>query len=73
MTALATTSDCLRIISGGGEGEVRVWDVDDGPRPITKLYDALKEHKGIVFLQILNIYVNNFIFHGGGIDIQFMD
>lgn len=25
VTALSTTSDCNRIISGGSEGEVRVW------------------------------------------------
>lgn len=27
VTAIAATSDCMRIISGGGEGDVRVWDV----------------------------------------------
>lgn len=27
VTALCTTSTCDRIISGGGEGQVRVWDI----------------------------------------------
>jgi WD40 repeat protein len=49
VTALATTSDCQRIISGGGEGQVRVWNIFDGDRPICNLHHALKEHKGIVF------------------------
>jgi WD40 repeat protein len=27
VTSLAPTSDCSRIISGGNEGEVRVWTI----------------------------------------------
>lgn len=27
VTAISTTSDCSRIISGGSEGEVRVWKI----------------------------------------------
>ncbi|CAH8592217.1 unnamed protein product [Schistosoma turkestanicum] len=33
VTALCTTSTCDRIISGGGEGQVRVWDVKE-TRPL---------------------------------------
>ncbi|XP_019490118.1 PREDICTED: cilia- and flagella-associated protein 52 [Hipposideros armiger] len=45
VTAIATTSDCKRVISGGGEGEVRVWQI--GCRT-QKLKEALKEHKSSV-------------------------
>ncbi|XP_070579439.1 cilia- and flagella-associated protein 52-like [Ptychodera flava] len=45
VTALATTSDCLRIVSGGGEGQVRVWDITTNT---TSLKEAMKEHKGAV-------------------------
>ena len=44
VTALATTSTSQRIISGGGEGQVRVWDVSDKEQ---KMRDAMKEHKGV--------------------------
>ena len=44
VTAIATSSDSKRIISGGGEGQVRVWDI----YPHTQvLKEAMKEHKGI--------------------------
>ncbi|XP_030842134.1 cilia- and flagella-associated protein 52 [Strongylocentrotus purpuratus] len=45
VTALAVTSNNKRIISGGGEGQVRVWDIF--PRE-QKLRQTLKEHKGVV-------------------------
>lgn len=45
VTAIATTSDCKRIISGGGEGEVRVWQIGGQTQ---KLEEALKEHKSSV-------------------------
>ncbi|XP_023601107.1 cilia- and flagella-associated protein 52 [Myotis lucifugus] len=45
VTAIATTSDCKRIISGGGEGEVRVWQIGCQTQ---KLEEALKEHKSSV-------------------------
>ncbi|XP_027830696.1 cilia- and flagella-associated protein 52 isoform X2 [Ovis aries] len=45
VTAVATTSDCKRVISGGGEGEVRVWHIG---HQIQKLEEALKEHKSSV-------------------------
>ncbi|XP_073737807.1 cilia- and flagella-associated protein 52 isoform X2 [Callorhinus ursinus] len=45
VTAIATTSDCKRIISGGGEGEVRVWQISCQTQ---KLEEALKEHKSSV-------------------------
>ncbi|XP_003340387.1 cilia- and flagella-associated protein 52 isoform X1 [Monodelphis domestica] len=45
VTAIATTSDCRRIISGGGEGQVRVWEISPQSQ---KLEEALKEHKSSV-------------------------
>ncbi|GFS76296.1 cilia- and flagella-associated protein 52 [Trichonephila clavipes] len=43
VTVIIATADCLRIISGGGEGEVRVWDVTTS---IQVLVRTMKEHKG---------------------------
>ena len=45
VTSLAMTSDCRRIISGGGEGQVRVWNI----RPESQTLEAtMKEHKNAV-------------------------
>lgn len=44
VTAIASTSNSKRIISGGGEGEVRVWDVSAKEYKMTR---AMKEHKGL--------------------------
>ncbi|KAM8797004.1 cilia- and flagella-associated protein 52 [Eudromia elegans] len=41
VTAIAATSNCRRIISGGGEGQVRVWEIGERTR---KLEEVLKEH-----------------------------
>ncbi|GBM29807.1 Cilia- and flagella-associated protein 52 [Araneus ventricosus] len=43
VTAIAATANCLRIVSGGGEGDVRVWDVTPS---IQVLVRTMKEHKG---------------------------
>jgi len=46
VTAMATTSDCTRIISGGMEGEVRVWKIGKQ----TQVMEAsMKEHRGRVW------------------------
>ncbi|XP_022080542.1 cilia- and flagella-associated protein 52-like [Acanthaster planci] len=45
VTAITTTSDCRRIISGGGEGQVRVWAVGGEQ---ASLEETMKEHKGEV-------------------------
>ena len=45
VTAIATTSDCGRIISGGGEGQVRVWEIKNKKG---SLEEAMKEHKAAV-------------------------
>ena len=45
VTALACTSDSQRVISGGGEGQVRVWGVTQRGQ---NMLEALKEHKGAV-------------------------
>jgi|Transcript_17783 WD40 repeat protein len=51
VTALAVTSDCGRIVSGGMEGEVRVWKIGRQ----TQVMDAsLKEHRGRVWCIIVN-------------------
>nr|CAB3267684.1 WD repeat-containing protein 16-like [Phallusia mammillata] len=47
VTAVAATSDSKRIISGGGEGQVRVWDLTINPLN-QKLREAMKEHKSSV-------------------------
>ncbi|XP_075626823.1 cilia- and flagella-associated protein 52 [Balearica regulorum gibbericeps] len=44
-TAIAATSDCKRIISGGGEGQVRVWEIG---KKTQKLEEVLKEHVAAV-------------------------
>jgi WD40 repeat protein len=46
VTAISTTSDCQRIISGGNEGEVRVWKIGKQ----TQVMEAsMKEHRGRVW------------------------
>ena len=45
VTAIACTSDSCRLISGGGEGQVRVWEVSVKGQ---YMKEALKEHKGAV-------------------------
>jgi len=51
VTALAVTSDCGRIVSGGMEGEVRVWKVG---RQTQTMDASLKEHRGRVWCIIVN-------------------
>ncbi|XP_046686976.1 LOW QUALITY PROTEIN: cilia- and flagella-associated protein 52-like, partial [Homalodisca vitripennis] len=45
VSAIAITTDNCKIISGGGEGQVRVWDVKPS---MQTLQFVLKEHKGPV-------------------------
>ncbi|XP_075296976.1 cilia- and flagella-associated protein 52 isoform X1 [Opisthocomus hoazin] len=45
VTAIAGTSDSKRIISGGGEGQVRVWKIGEKTQ---KLVEVLKEHTSAV-------------------------
>jgi WD40 repeat protein len=45
VTSLAMTSDCKRIISGGGEGQVRVWLIRGDSQ---ELESTMKEHKNAV-------------------------
>jgi len=52
VTSIATTSDCQRIVSGGAEGEVRVWKIG---KQTQTLETSLKEHRGRVWsIQIRN-------------------
>ena len=46
VTALGCLSTNRHIVSGGGEGQVRIWVVKRGGE--TELKEALKEHKGTV-------------------------
>ncbi len=46
VTALSTTSDCQKIISGGNEGEVRVWQIN---KQVQTMKASLKEHRGRVW------------------------
>ncbi|KAK2512950.1 hypothetical protein Q9966_016258 [Columba livia] len=43
VTAIAATSDCKQIISGGGDGQVRIWNIGEKTQ---KLREVLKEHRG---------------------------
>ena len=45
VTALACTSDSHSVVSGGGEGQVRVWEVTSSGQHMKA---ALKEHTGTV-------------------------
>merc|ERR1719197_2057316 len=46
VTALAPTSDCGRLVTGGMEGEVRIWKIGKQ----TQIMEAsLKEHRGRVY------------------------
>jgi len=54
VTAIATTSDSKRIVSGGGEGQVRVWDISPQRQVMVA---AMKEHKGVV--TCIKIRANN--------------
>uniref|UniRef100_A0A8C8LTS4 Cilia- and flagella-associated protein 52 n=1 Tax=Oncorhynchus tshawytscha TaxID=74940 RepID=A0A8C8LTS4_ONCTS len=45
VTAIAGTRDCKRIVSGGGEGQVRVWEILQGCH---RLIETMKEHKATV-------------------------
>ena len=45
VTAIMGTSDCKHIISGGKEGQVRVWRI--GPQSQT-MVASMKEHKGAI-------------------------
>lgn len=45
VTAVAVTNDCRRIVSGGGEGMIRVWQINGNSR---ELLATMKEHKNAV-------------------------
>ncbi|XP_072259665.1 cilia- and flagella-associated protein 52 [Pyxicephalus adspersus] len=45
VTAIATMSNCKRIVSGGGEGQVRVWELGKDSQ---HLVESMKEHKSAV-------------------------
>ncbi|NXC20565.1 CFA52 protein, partial [Corythaeola cristata] len=45
MMAIAATSDCKRIISGGGEGQVKVWEIGEKTQ---KLVETLRDHRSAV-------------------------
>lgn len=51
VSALAGTSDDKTLVSGGGEGQVRVWDIT---RTKQSLRSVLQEHKGPVSAIHLN-------------------
>ncbi|KAF4080329.1 hypothetical protein AMELA_G00169070 [Ameiurus melas] len=45
VTALKSTSDCKRLVSGGGEGQVRVWEILQNTH---RLIASMKEHQASV-------------------------
>lgn len=52
VTAIAATSDCERIVSGGKEGQVRVWRIEQNSQ---SMIASMKEHKGpINSIQVVN-------------------
>ena len=51
VTAIASTTDCQKIVSGGSEGEVRVWKIG---KQTQTMETSLKEHRGRVWsIQVL--------------------
>ncbi|KAG7274564.1 hypothetical protein CRUP_018956 [Coryphaenoides rupestris] len=46
VTAVAWTRDCKKILSGGGEGQLRVWELQ--PAWGHRLLETMKEHKATV-------------------------
>lgn len=46
VTAIATTSDCQKIVSGGSEGEVRIWRIG---KQTQTMESSMKEHRGRVW------------------------
>jgi len=66
VTAIAAVGDEKRIISGGGEGEVRVWEVGGSGKQkgsITgTLKGAIKEHTGNNYSDNRNKQTNNSCF-----------
>jgi WD40 repeat protein len=45
VTSIACTSDCRKIISGGGEGMIRVWNIKQDSQTLEA---TMKEHKNAV-------------------------
>ena len=54
VSAIACTSDCRRVISGGGEGQVRVWIIGDNTHT---LEGAMKEHKSSIACIKVEIFI----------------
>lgn len=63
VTAIAVTSNCTRIISGGGEGDVRVWDVTTSTQVLTR---TMKEHKGSITCICVKSNDKECVSSGGG-------
>ena len=51
VTAIASTSDCSKIVSGGMNGEIRVWRIGYQSQVMAA---SLKEHRGRVWSIIIN-------------------
>jgi WD40 repeat protein len=52
VTALVVSNDCSRLLSGGGNGVIRMWNI---AKSTQTMIASLKEHKGAVtYLQIKN-------------------
>ena len=51
VTAIASTSDCQKIVSGGMNGEIRVWKIGYQSQVMAA---SLKEHRGRVWSIIIN-------------------
>jgi len=56
VSSLDATNDCMRIVSGGGEGQVRVWDLTYQPMT-QKFVASMKEH--ITRVNDVKLHANN--------------
>ena len=68
MTAIATTNDGQHLISGGGEGQVRVWVVSAVKQ---RMEEAMKEHKGNRGIKLQDVNVKDDV--KGGVLGPYMD
>lgn len=51
VTAITSTSDCVRLVSGGMSGEIRIWRLSNQSQTMEA---SLKEHRGRVWSIVIN-------------------
>lgn len=65
VTSITATSDCSRIVSGGMEGEVRVWHIG---RQSQRMVASMKEHRNRVWS--IMVFPNYLIFFSSGVTMK---